>query len=135
MKKHFLLLIAILVPLALVVFYYEYYNPDNQLSIQCGLYKMTGFLCPGCGGQRAFHHLLHGEIISALKHNAIFILGFPFLAYLYFACVKIYIFKDEKYHNSFVFSSSFGYSFIIILLVYFIIRNIPIWPFTYLLPN
>jgi len=135
MNKYLLLSIAILIPVALGIFYYKFYNPDDHISIQCGLYKLTGYLCPGCGGQRAFHHLLHGHIFAALRSNAVFILGLPFLLYLYFVCIKVYIFKESKYLNSFAFSSTFGYSILIILLVFFIIRNIPVTPFTYLIPS
>jgi len=135
MIKRFLLILAIIVPLAVVLFYYKFYDAGNSYSIQCGLYKLTGYLCPGCGGQRALHHLLHGELIQALRSNAVFIIGLPFLIYLYYVCVRVYIFNDRRYNSSFVFSSAFGYSILIILLIFFILRNIPFVPFTYLLPS
>ena len=132
MKKYILLFIAIIIPLLIVVFYYKYYNEDDNLSIQCGLYKLTGFLCPGCGGQRSFYHLLHGHILAALQYNALLVVGLPVFLYLYFVSVKVYIFKDKKYLNSFIFSSTFAYSLLVVFSVYFIIRNIPYEPFTYL---
>lgn len=135
MSKRFLIILSIALPLFLIIFYYKFYDAGNNYSIQCGLYRFTGFLCPGCGGQRALHHLLHGEFLTALKDNAVFVVGLPFLIYLYFVCVRVYIFNDLKYSNSFVFSSKFGYSILIILLIFFILRNIPVYPFTYLLPD
>lgn len=47
---------------------------------RCPLHAMTGLHCPGCGSQRALHHLLRGEPLSALRHNALFVLGAPALA-------------------------------------------------------
>jgi len=28
---------------------------------RCVMYTTTGLLCPGCGSQRALHHLFHGH--------------------------------------------------------------------------
>ncbi len=36
----------------------------------CTFHKLTGLYCPGCGGQRALHALLHGRIMEALRLNA-----------------------------------------------------------------
>ncbi len=132
MKKHLLLIIAILIPIAVIVFYYQFYNENDTLSVQCGFYNLTGYSCPGCGGQRALHYLLHGKFLTALHYNAIFILGLPVLFYLYFVTIRVYVFKDIKYMDSFVFSSKFGYSLLAVLVIYFIIRNIPYEPFSYL---
>lgn len=44
----------------------------------CVFYKTTGLLCPGCGSLRALHHLLHGDLLGALRLNALFVLALPF---------------------------------------------------------
>lgn len=41
---------------------------------------MTGLQCPGCGSQRAIHALLHGDIISAWRFNALLVISIPVLA-------------------------------------------------------
>ena len=38
---------------------------------RCAFHSLTGLDCPGCGGQRAVHHLLHGEIAAAFRANAL----------------------------------------------------------------
>ena len=43
----------------------------------CTFHKLTGLNCPGCGGLRATHHLMHGRIVTALHHNALVVLGAP----------------------------------------------------------
>ena len=40
----------------------------------CLFYAGTGLYCPGCGGLRAVHTLLHGDALGALQLNALAIL-------------------------------------------------------------
>ena len=40
----------------------------------CIFYAGTGLYCPGCGGLRAVHSLLHGDVLAALNLNALDIL-------------------------------------------------------------
>jgi hypothetical protein len=44
---------------------------------RCQLYRMTGLQCPGCGGLRAWHALLHGQVNEAFKLNPLFVLALP----------------------------------------------------------
>src|SRR5438445_13753970 len=46
----------------------------------CLLHQVTGLDCPGCGAQRALHQLLHGNLIAALRLNAMFVLSLPLWA-------------------------------------------------------
>ncbi|MFR9166234.1 MAG: DUF2752 domain-containing protein [Dysgonomonas sp.] len=105
-----------------------------MLSVQCGFHLLTGLQCPGCGGQRAFHHILHGEVLTALRYNSVLVLGLPFLAYMYYVIVQVHILKSNKFNNSFIYSAKFGYTVLVVLAVFWIIRNIPIMPFIYLSP-
>ncbi len=47
---------------------------------QCILHRTTGVLCPGCGSLRAVHHLLHGEILAAVRFNALLVVLMPVAA-------------------------------------------------------
>jgi len=49
---------------------------------QCLLYNTTGIYCAGCGATRAIHALLHGQVITALHDNALFVAAFPLLLYV-----------------------------------------------------
>jgi len=40
----------------------------------CPTKAFTGLDCPGCGGLRATHSLLHGDLHGALDHNAFVVL-------------------------------------------------------------
>jgi hypothetical protein len=41
----------------------------EQLFPPCVVFASTGLLCPGCGGTRAVHSLLHGDLIGSLDSN------------------------------------------------------------------
>ncbi|MGW3205048.1 DUF2752 domain-containing protein [Streptomyces sp. NPDC001135] len=48
----------------------------------CPLYRLTGLYCPGCGGLRGAHAFVHGDLLAALRDNALGVaayLGFAVL--------------------------------------------------------
>ena len=47
----------------------------------CFFHRTTGLLCPGCGGLRAFHQLLHGHLATAFRFNPVLIVSLPILAW------------------------------------------------------
>ncbi|MEV7524454.1 DUF2752 domain-containing protein [Streptomyces sp. NPDC091371] len=47
----------------------------------CPLFRLTGILCPGCGGLRSAHAFAHGDLPAAIGANAMAVAG-----YLVFAC-------------------------------------------------
>lgn len=49
---------------------------------RCTVKTLTGLDCPGCGAQRAIHAMLHGHILEALRHNALFVAELPLLVLL-----------------------------------------------------
>lgn len=134
MRKNIVLFLSILLPVIIVAFYYFYNASIDGLGVQCSIYKTIGLQCPGCGGQRAFHYLLHGEFLKALQYNILLVIGLPFLIYLYLIIVKVYILKDTRYINIPFLGKNFGLIILIIIISFFLLRNIPYPPFTYLSP-
>lgn len=65
-----LLILSPLLVLGYVVWLYLGDPEAGGYFPKCALYWLTGLKCPGCGGQRAVHCLLHGDIVGALRHNA-----------------------------------------------------------------
>ncbi|WP_108823317.1 DUF2752 domain-containing protein [Dysgonomonas sp. Marseille-P4361] len=133
MKKYLLLILAILFPIAVAFVYYAIYDMQGDNAL-CSFKALTGLECPGCGGQRSVHFLLHGEVLEALRYNAFFVIALPFLAYFYVMFILVYVLKQEKYLKSFVFTSWFGFGLLIVVVLFFILRNIPVSPFLYLAP-
>ncbi|MFF3905317.1 DUF2752 domain-containing protein [Streptomyces sp. NPDC001848] len=46
----------------------------------CPLLRYTGLYCPGCGGLRSAHALVHGDVLAALQDNALAVTGWLVLA-------------------------------------------------------
>jgi hypothetical protein len=44
----------------------------------CPFYWATGLYCPGCGGLRAVHALVHGDVVTAAHRNLLLLLLLPF---------------------------------------------------------
>lgn len=55
--------------LGALVAYFLVDPEDNALFPACPFHWATGLLCPGCGSQRALHHLLHLRFDQAFVHN------------------------------------------------------------------
>ncbi len=59
------------------------FQPQGQIFFpRCTFHQVTGLLCPGCGGLRATHALLHGDLRSAWRLNALFVALLPVGAYV-----------------------------------------------------
>ena len=62
---------------------FRWFDPaQHPFFPRCTFHALTGLECPGCGGQRAMYHLLHGEINAAFHANALLVLLFPIGAWL-----------------------------------------------------
>ncbi|MFI7411692.1 DUF2752 domain-containing protein [Streptomyces sp. NPDC049627] len=46
----------------------------------CPLLRFTGLYCPGCGGLRSAHAVVHGDVAAALQDNALAVVGYALFA-------------------------------------------------------
>lgn len=51
----------------------------NSFFPSCPFKAITGWNCPGCGGLRMTHDLLHGDLAAAVVDNVYLLVGLPFL--------------------------------------------------------
>ena len=64
------------------IYIYARYNPaDYPFFPKCPVYTLTGYLCPGCGSQRAFYHLFHGDFLTAFRYNPLMLALVPYLLF------------------------------------------------------
>ena len=103
------------------------FNPSQHAFYpQCFFHQATGLHCPGCGGLRAVHQLLHGHLPTALHLNLLAVLSLPL-----FAGLLGREFAGRRCGNSgwrFV-SGRWVWCFIGILLVFTVLRNFPAFAF------
>jgi len=120
--------------LGVVAFFYFSINPNEvDFLLKCPLYRTTGLFCPGCGSQRSIHHLLHVDLASAAQNNVMLLIGLVAMVYHYG------IMAYNRYFNGHV-DSIFNHRMVIIiaigiLFLFWILRNIPAYPFTLLSPS
>ena len=106
---------------------YFFKNPSNfDFFPKCPFYKATGYFCPGCGSQRAIHDLAHLRITEALSHNLLMVIVLPTGFFMYF-------FFRERF-NKIMYHPKSPYIIFGIILIYWILRNLNVFPFHYLAP-
>jgi hypothetical protein len=96
---------------------------------QCTFKLATGLDCPGCGGTRAVHALLHGDLAGAADHYALIFLVAPVLFYF----VVRYVL--EQFGVSLPAPAArrwMGWAAAILFLGFTVVRNLPFAPFHYL---
>jgi hypothetical protein len=98
----------------------------------CPFYTLTGFACPGCGLTRAFHSLFHGDVLQSLDYNALF----PFFAFVigYFFVSLVLSAVRGRGLSFRIFHPKLIFVFLIVGLVFGVVRNIPAYPFSVLYP-
>jgi len=72
-------ILLILAVFLVILGVYSFVDPSSSVFFpKCPVKLLTGFDCPSCGVQRAFHALMHGHLLEALAFNWWFILAVPF---------------------------------------------------------
>jgi hypothetical protein len=98
----------------------------------CPFHKLTGLYCPGCGSLRAIHQLLHGNLTAALGLNPFMVLSLPFMGYWLISRGVLAV-RNRPLINVIV-PSFWIWLLLISILLFWILRNIPRYPFTLLAP-
>lgn len=107
-------------------------NPKSGGYPPCVFHAATGLWCPGCGGARALHALLNGQVLTALHANALTMFTLPFL----FAGVVIWASRSTSRPIRFPrIPAAAVWSFVIVVAVFSVLRNIPAHPFDLLAPG
>ena len=120
-KKYY---IYIFIPVAFILVYiYFTYNPSIYPFPACPSKKYLGISCPGCGGQRAFHHLLHLEVKEAFSYNPLAIISIPYILLGFIFEIK-QIKKKYPQTRKFLFGKIAIYIILGIIIGYLITRNI-----------
>ena len=124
-------LLVVLIGLA-VLFYFL--NPvEHQIFPKCAFHSLTGYHCPGCGSQRAIHSLLHLNFKGVVSNNFLFLPAVLLVLYHYVHPVLNNTF-NWKLPNVF-YSRRFPWIIFVVVILFWILRNMPYSPFSVLAPN
>jgi len=125
----------VLIILGSLFYVYSIFNPvQHSFFLPCPFNYITGYHCPGCGSQRAIHQLLHFNILGAFRLNPLLVLSLPLLFFGVGAQIWNYIFETQ-YRIKLFYSNTFIYGYFGIVVLYWVLRNIPYVPFTLLAPT
>lgn len=125
------LTIALPAVAALVVLFL--FNPSQYgFYPRCMLYVTTGLYCPGCGGLRAMHYLTHGHVLTALHYNPLAVLSLPFFGFYSVRWLRRWMSGQPL--PPFVLQPKWIKLLTVVVILFTVLRNIHIAPFTWLAP-
>jgi hypothetical protein len=104
----------------------------SDLYPPCPFLALTGFYCPGCGTLRALHQLTRGHPLAALDLNPLMMLLLPFIVF-FFASQALLAVTGRPLRTFFV-RPAVIWTLLGVILLYWLLRNIPAYPFTLLAP-
>jgi hypothetical protein len=97
----------------------------------CFFHQTTGLLCPGCGGLRGLHQLLHGHLVAAFRFNPMLVMSLPFVCWF---GVKYALRKPNSPPLSLAVRPLWLWLILGAVLVVSVARNLPWAPFAFLRP-
>lgn len=98
----------------------------------CPLYTITGLACPGCGLTRGFHALFHGDVITAIDFNALIPVWAVIFVWVLISLTLLAI--RGRGLPMWPTNPKFMWAFLVVLVTFGVLRNIPLWPLTILFP-
>lgn len=119
--------------LALIVIYVSINPSEVDFLPKCPFYFTTGLYCPGCGSQRATHQLLNFNILGVLQQNVLFLVCLFIVGY-HLAVVGLNTYFNKKIYN-YMYHPKTGWLLLTFIVLFWILRNIPLYPFNLLAPQ
>jgi len=120
--------LGLLVLIAVVVLVILWFVDPRQSDIgYCGMKEMTGLDCPGCGGTRATHVLLHGGFLEAFRYNAYWAATWPLWIYIT-ASVIVDILFGKMLPGRLHTRPWFWIVTMSLLMLFGLVRNLPFYP-------
>ena len=113
-------LLVLAVPAKIFFNYFPKLMPDMP---RCPSISILGYYCAGCGSTRALYCLFQGNIRGVFANN-------PLMPFAAAVVILLLITPDLSYHYR-----RWVNGFAILIIVYMIVRNLPWYPFTLLVPS
>jgi hypothetical protein len=102
-------------------------TPGGPLPV-CPTKALLGIDCPGCGSLRMLYSLLHGDVFAAARYNLVGLVSVCFLLWAFGAWT--YGRLVDRRITSWQHHRWAAAAALVVMSVWFVIRNVPIAPFT-----
>jgi hypothetical protein len=112
-----------------------YHFPPTETTFYppCMFHLVTGLHCPGCGATRCLHALVHGDLLQALAYNPLLVVASPLLGFGVFQ-IAYGLWTGQRLPLPRLPAWSI-YVIFCVMVAYWILRNIPLFPLTLLAPH
>lgn len=123
---------------ALIIIYglfvmFRFDPAESEIFPPCPFRKLTGLYCPGCGSLRAVHQILHGNFATAFRLNPLMII---------FVCTMALLSIGSRlkgghteYLKRLSSGPATGWAVFVVIVAYWLCRNVPVFPFNLLAPG
>ena len=119
--------------IGLAVLFFVLNPTEHEIFPKCVFHSVTGYYCPGCGSQRAIHGLLHLNFAGVVGNNFLFLPAVLLLFYHY-----SFSFLNKKFTwklpNIFYIKST-PWIIMGVIILFWVLRNLPVYPFDILAPD
>ena len=131
-KKKIIISLLVLIIIIIIIPLYFLYFVKIGIVIKCPIHSILHIYCPGCGLTRMIKSILELNFYQAFRYNPLLFILSPFILFL---IIDNYINWLKSSKNSLYkrINSKVWSILLIIVLVYFVLRNIPM--FKYLIPT
>ena len=102
-------------------------NAADSWLPPCPFHALTGLYCPGCGTTRALHALLHFDWPKALSMNPLAVIAIPLLPLLCLHQLRPRMVLTRWMADA--------RAWLVVVLVFAVLRNLPWTPFNWLAPG
>lgn len=100
-------------------------DPSRGPTI-CPFKLATGLDCPGCGGTRAAHDLVRGDLVGALDHNVLAVIAIPLILWGLFTWLTSALGGPKL--RTFTPSTRWTVVAVVVLVVFWVVRNLSFAP-------
>lgn len=101
---------------------------SKTLTLPCYFRDLTGLYCPGCGSGHAVAAMLRGDFGAAFRWNPmVYLLGIPSMGILIYEYIRVVF--GIRSMKPVMLPGWLMYSMAALLIAFWILRNVPQFPF------